>query len=200
MSNTTSRESSSATGLLIDIDSPHQICLDDLKASVPSEHASAGTVRLWLLQVLRNRNVALAHDPAAFVCLWTGSELHTLHPNHIFGVFTSHGLDSDTARTVVGDVIECLKDYRARRAACLAAGGVWHPKPELDPERRGLLADVETEAQVDQVDSPVTSTARTRAIILGSALAIIVGLGTLAWWMFRGSLDRLGKWLRGDSA
>lgn len=93
----------------IENNSTYQIFLRDLKARVPHEDATPADVRLWLLQLLKNRKVDLADGPNAFACSWGGAELHTLHPNHFFGFFTSHGVNSQTAHMIVGDVMECLE-------------------------------------------------------------------------------------------
>ncbi|KAK1990795.1 hypothetical protein LX36DRAFT_663893 [Colletotrichum falcatum] len=83
--------------------------LKEAKSTVPSEHATSGGVRQWLLRHLENRNVELPNGPVSFVCHWNGVELHSLHPNHLFGSLISQGVAPQTAHHVVGDVMECLK-------------------------------------------------------------------------------------------
>ncbi|KAK2733670.1 hypothetical protein CKAH01_19005 [Colletotrichum kahawae] len=144
-----------------------------LKASVPSENASPERVRLWLLQLLRHRKVDLVDGPISFVCLWNGAELHSIHPNHVFGFFISKGIAPHKASNLVRDITECLevwayshgnplpqsgpladdggtvKDYRTRRAACRAAGKVWLAESDSCP-----IPDAETEP--DLIDLPLS--------------------------------------------
>ncbi|KZL71573.1 hypothetical protein CI238_12145, partial [Colletotrichum incanum] len=169
--------------------------LKKLKSNVPSEFATSGRVRQWLLEHLQNRNVGLINGPEAFVCLWKGAELHSLHPNHIFGSLISQGIAPQTAHHVVGDIMECLEDYRARRAACMAAGEVWFPDPEPEPqsspqrrsneEQRQRLVEENCEALLEQFDSPqswYSSLASVRGV-LTAGLSLAVGLGVMTWLM-----------------
>ncbi|KDN70359.1 hypothetical protein CSUB01_08413 [Colletotrichum sublineola] len=134
--------------------------LKDAKSTVPSEHATSAGVRQWLLRLLENRNVELPNGPVGFVCHWNGVELHSLHPNHLFGSFISQGVAPQTAHHVVGDVMECLEvmhysarpkgtsrasdipinnteqEYRARRSFSLAAGQTWSHDAESGPRPR----------------------------------------------------------------
>ncbi|KAJ0364441.1 hypothetical protein COL26b_012509 [Colletotrichum chrysophilum] len=93
----------------------HAKSLQALKASLPSENASPERVRLWLLQLLRHRKIDLVDGPISFVCLWNGAELHSMHPNHVFGFFISKGLAPHKASNLVRDITECLE---ARRLSC----------------------------------------------------------------------------------
>lgn len=94
---------------MTNVENGSSLHLKTLKTNVPSEYATSGRVRQWLLQHLENRNVDLVNGPEAFVCLWNGSELHSLHPNHIFGSLISQGIAPQTAHHIVGDVMECLE-------------------------------------------------------------------------------------------
>ncbi|KAF9878372.1 hypothetical protein CkaCkLH20_04410 [Colletotrichum karsti] len=167
-----------------------------LKTVVPSEYASASRVRQWLLQHLKNRNVDLLNGPEAFVFLWNGAELHSLHPNHIFGSLISQGIDPQTAHHVVGDVMECLEDYRTRRAACMAAGQVWFPDPEPEsdtqpkrrpePNQRQVILDEDVEALAEHSESAqswYSSISAAPAGAIAAGLSVAAGLGVMAWWM-----------------
>ncbi|TID06708.1 hypothetical protein CH35J_001505 [Colletotrichum higginsianum] len=196
--------------------SPH---LKTLKTNVPSEYATSARVRQWLLEHLQNRNVQLKDGPKAFVCQWNGAELHSLHPNHIFGSFISQGVASETAHHVVGDVMECLqvrrgcndvkdllcsrslltkpfKDYRNRRAACVAAGQVWFPDPEPESqpspkqspsqEQRQRLLREDCEVLLEQPESSqswYSSLTSAKGGFLAAGLSLAVGLGVMTWWL-----------------
>ncbi|KAL0929717.1 uncharacterized protein CTRU02_215360 [Colletotrichum truncatum] len=175
--------------------------LKTLKTNVPSEYASSARVRQWLLQHLENRKVALVNGPEAFVCLWNGAELHSLHPNHIFGSLISQGVAPQTAHHVVGDVMECLQDYRARRAASAAAGQVWNSEPESEPEaqqeeaqkrpesggeQRVIDEEADREALVKQFETPrswYSSWFTARGGVVAAGFSLAAGLGVMAWWM-----------------
>ncbi|KAF9870285.1 hypothetical protein CkaCkLH20_12249 [Colletotrichum karsti] len=163
----------------------YEIFLRNLKFSVPSEHATPGEVRLWLLQLLKNRKVDLVNGPSSFASGWNGAELHSMHPNHIFGCFTSHGVSPQTAHLVAGDVAECLEDYRIRRTACLAAGQDWvsnEPYDELED-----YVDCESQPLLGQAEGPSLAHAKRRKtwiiILVIFILLLIISSGVLAWWL-----------------
>ncbi|KAF6817057.1 hypothetical protein CPLU01_13693 [Colletotrichum plurivorum] len=170
----------------IENNSTYQIFLRDLKARVPHEDATPAQVRLWLLQLLKNRKVDLADGPNAFACSWGGAELHTLHPNHFFGFFTSHGVSSQTAHMIVGDVMECLEDYRTRRSTSLSAGQPWPPAEETETESvRITVGDETTPLLGESEPSEATGSlwTRTRYVFIGSFMLLVCGLAILAWWI-----------------
>ncbi|WQF87059.1 hypothetical protein CDEST_12073 [Colletotrichum destructivum] len=173
--------------------SPH---LKTLKSNVPSEYATSSRVRQWLLEHLQNRNVQLKDGPKTFVCQWNGAELHSLHPNHIFGSLISQGVASETAHHVVGDIMECLQDYRNRRAACVAAGQVWFPDPEPESqpspkqspsqEQHQRLLREDCESLLEQPDSSqswYSSLTGAKGGFLAAGLSLAVGLGVMTWWL-----------------
>ncbi|KAH9229386.1 hypothetical protein K456DRAFT_56297 [Colletotrichum gloeosporioides 23] len=172
----------------------HAKSLQALKASVPSENASPERVRLWLLQLLRHCKIDLVDGPISFVCLWNGAELHSMHPNHVFGFFISKGLAPHKASNLVRDITECLEDYRARRAACRAAGKVWVPESDSCPiagaETEPDLIDVPSSTQVSKSrtaskDIATTLSPNNPGLLLGAALSTVIGFGVLAWWRVR---------------
>lgn len=196
----------------------HAKSLQALKASVPSENASPERVRLWLLQLLRHRKIDLVDGPISFVCLWNGAELHSMHPNHVFGFFISKGLAPHKASNLVRDITECLevwahslgnplpqsgtladdggtvKDYRARRAACRAAGKVWLPESDSCPipgaETEDDLIDLPSSTEISKSrtaseDIATTLSPNNPGLLLGAALSTVIGFGVLAWWRVR---------------
>ncbi|KAK1977361.1 hypothetical protein LZ30DRAFT_731912 [Colletotrichum cereale] len=173
--------------------------LEAAKSTVPSKHATSAGVRQWLLLHLENRKVELPNGSVGFVCHWNGIELHSLHPNHLFGSLISQGVAPQTAHHVVGDVMECLEDYRARLSFSLAASEPWTPdsEPGLGPqlgdeeeqnERRLLLGaegDEESFAKgSESQQSWCSSLVGSRGGWLAAAgVSILAGIGVLAWWM-----------------
>ncbi|KAH9226519.1 hypothetical protein K456DRAFT_1742856 [Colletotrichum gloeosporioides 23] len=181
---------------MTNVENGSSLHLKTLKTNVPSEYATSGRVRQWLLQHLENRNVDLVNGPEAFVCLWNGSELHSLHPNHIFGSLISQGIAPQTAHHIVGDVMECLEDYRARRAACVASGQVWFPDPDPEPvsqpkgrpelEERQLRLAEDCEALPEQTgnsQSWYSSLTTARGGVLAAGVSLAVGLGVMTWYL-----------------
>ncbi|KAK2006139.1 hypothetical protein LZ32DRAFT_570704 [Colletotrichum eremochloae] len=170
--------------------------LKDAKSTVPSEHATSAGVRQWLLRLLENRNVELPNGPVGFVCHWNGVELHSLHPNHLFGSFISQGVAPQTAHHVVGDVMECLEEYRARRSFSLAAGQTWShdaesgPRPRMgdeeeQDERHLLLGDEgDREASSKGSESPkswYSSLVGSPCWLAAAGVSILTGIGVVAW-------------------
>lgn len=89
-----------------------------------------------------------------------------------------------------------MKDYRARRAACVASGQVWFPDPDPEPEsqpkvrpepeERWLRLAEDVEALPEQTETPQSwysslTTARSGVIAAGVSLA--VGLGVMTWYL-----------------
>ncbi|KAK1565930.1 uncharacterized protein LY79DRAFT_573097 [Colletotrichum navitas] len=181
------------------IDDGSSLHLKDAKNTVPSEHTTSAGVRQWLLRHLENRNVELPNGPVGFVCHWNGVELHSLHPNHLFGSLISQGVVPQTAHHVVGDVMECLQEYRAKRSFSLAADQAWaqSSESELGPrlgdeeeqdERRILLGgegDGETFSRGSgSPQSWYYSLAGSRGGWLAAAgVSILTGIGVIAWWV-----------------
>ncbi|KAK1839720.1 hypothetical protein CCHR01_17645 [Colletotrichum chrysophilum] len=172
----------------------HAKSLQALKASLPSENASPERVRLWLLQLLRHRKIDLVDGPISFVCLWNGAELHSMHPNHVFGFFISKGLAPHKASNLVRDITECLEDYRARRVACRAAGKVWVPESDSCPipsaETEPDLIDLPSSTEISKrrtasEDIATTLSPNNPGLLLGAALSTVIGFGVLAWWRVR---------------
>ncbi|TDZ33233.1 hypothetical protein C8035_v011460 [Colletotrichum spinosum] len=160
----------------------YQVFLKDLKARVPGEKAPPATVRQWLLQLLKNRKIDLAHGPNAFNCSWSGAELHSLHPNHIFGFFTSHGVDSQSAHMLVGDVMECLEHYRKHGSSGVA-------EDQDEPEDIEIPVDWESEPLLGNngsSDVPSTGWGRVRYVIVGAIVFVVVGLAVVSWWVVKG--------------
>ncbi|KZL65525.1 hypothetical protein CT0861_10011, partial [Colletotrichum tofieldiae] len=187
------------TMTMTDLVNESSLHLKILKTKVPSEYATSSRVRQWLLEHLQNRNIDLLNGPEAFVCLWKGAELHSLHPNHIFGSLISQGIAPQTAHHVVGDIMECLEDYRARRAACIAAGEVWFPDQELEPqssqerhpnqEQRQRLVQDNYEALSEQSESPPSwySSLFSARGVLAAGFSLAVGLGVMTWLIVKPS-------------
>ncbi|KAK2030345.1 hypothetical protein LX32DRAFT_559029 [Colletotrichum zoysiae] len=173
--------------------------LKDAKSTVPGEHATSAGVRQWLLRHLENRKVELPNGPVGFVCHWNGVELHSLHPNHLFGSLISQGVAPQIAHHVVGDVMECLQDYRARGSFSLAAGqpGAHDPESRLRPrlgdeeeqDERRLLLGGEGDGEAfskgsEQTQSWYSSLVGSRGGWLAAAgVSVLTGIGVIAWWV-----------------
>lgn len=87
-----------------------------------------------------------------------------------------------------------MKDYRSRRAACVASGQAWFPDPESElqterqpePEQRQRFSDEDREALLKNPEAPqgwYSSLTSASGVVLAAGLSLAAGLGVVAWWL-----------------